>query len=388
MVGPSTRLQPASILSADWSKDLGKRCVYVADVAGRTVHRETARAWSLRAVLDLAARLPHPTLVGVDVALGIPAPYFAAARASATWRDSLHFLDWLSAPLASPRMFDVVRTPADWSVETPFFSVGAGEGALRAYAARTSLLRRIDERMQGKSPFLVSGIPGTVGSATRALWAELRPLLLADRSFVVWPFDGNLDSLLAARTVVVAEMYPAIAYTVALGPTLPHPRIRIGKTVHEQRTPAIRALSSTEWVIQQGVRLGDLGAADGNEDDFDAVMFAAAALRCVLEDRPLAEEADEIVEGGMLLSSLVEARRTAATLQRRLLAGAHEPTSGPIAAGAACPIAGCGHVFARGRLGWDAHVGSVRTHPDWHPAIREPTERRDRFREEFAGWLG
>ncbi len=56
------------------------------------------------------------------------------------------------------------------------------------------------------------------------------------------------------------------------------------------------------------------------------------------------------------------------------------------AGGIACPIPGCDKVFASGRLGWDGHVGSLRTHPDWYPEIKDPEERRLRLKAEFPDW--
>ncbi len=82
------RSAPATIVSADWSKHAAKRAVYVADVPTRSVRRETSSTWTLASLIALAARLPGPVLVGLDVALGLPASYLAAARASDAWRRS------------------------------------------------------------------------------------------------------------------------------------------------------------------------------------------------------------------------------------------------------------------------------------------------------------
>ena len=40
-----------------------------------------------------------------------------------------------------------------------------------------------------------------------------------------------------------------------------------------------------------------------------------------------------------------------------------------------CPIKGCKFTFAQGRLGWDAHVGSLKNHPDYHPRIKNLDDR-------------
>src|SRR5205085_11586914 len=104
---------------------------------------------------------------------------------------------------------------------TPFFRVPPGAGSrtafeLRARLAGASLLREIERRLDAKSAFIVSGIPGTVGSGTLALWSELAPLLRGARTFAVAPFEGQPPELVASRRVVVAELYPRACYSAAL----------------------------------------------------------------------------------------------------------------------------------------------------------------------------
>jgi hypothetical protein len=65
------------------------------------------------------------------------------------------------------------------------------------------------------------------------------------------------------------------------------PRLFIAKTNGDVRRSTIRQLRAANWVRREGVVLQDLTNAEGNEDDFDACMTAAALLRCVLEDVPL-----------------------------------------------------------------------------------------------------
>ena len=52
-----------------------------------------------------------------------------------------------------------------------------------------------------------------------------------------------------------------------------------------------------------------------------------------------------------------------------------------------CPIPGCKKVFQRSRSGWDAHVASSRLHPDWHPEIGDPEQRKERFKDEYPHWF-
>ena len=46
----------------------------------------------------------------------------------------------------------------------------------------------------------------------------------------------------------------------------------------------------------------------------------------------------------------------------------------------ACPIPGCTKVFTGSLGGWDAHVASRRTHPGWLSEIKDPHERKRKFR--------
>lgn len=52
-----------------------------------------------------------------------------------------------------------------------------------------------------------------------------------------------------------------------------------------------------------------------------------------------------------------------------------------------CPIPGCAKLFRGLRAGWDAHVGSVRLHPKWHPDIKDPEARRRQFKTEFHAFF-
>jgi hypothetical protein len=93
------------------------------------------------------------------------------------------------------------------------FSVPKGPRSLGSYVQAAhrhgvTLHRAIETVTRAKPLFIKSGIPGTVGSATCALWRELAPLLVNSRTFRVWPFDGDLEELLKSTKMVIAEVYP------------------------------------------------------------------------------------------------------------------------------------------------------------------------------------
>jgi hypothetical protein len=350
-----------AILCADWAVNPRKREVYVARVAERMVDRLPGAEWTLPALLQAAGQASPSgaTLVGIDVPLGVPR---GLARAAEHPPAPGTFLDWLVEISKTADFFSTCPDPSLWSPLRPFFSVPAGEGGRsRWFASLRSQgvhpLRQVDAATNAKSLFILSGIPGTVGSGARSAWRELTSLLQeADRA-VVWPFDGSLEGLRAQGRTVLAEIYPRAAYALALDPRPPAGRARLAlaKTDPSCRAAAIRALHGQPWVQAYGVRLLDLDRAEGNEDAFDAMMSAAGLLRCVLEDTPLGSTTDPF-EGGILgLDSLN------LNLAERTLSWERDPTpSTPRRAPAArvprdepefpCPIEDCQTVF-RGTRG-------------------------------------
>ena len=328
-----------AFVSADWSKDAGKRSVHVAMPRTRCIRRVKSTAWSLAALLELARELKEetgPVLLGMDLALGVPAGYWRMVQQEAAggWpprhfldavfrflpchagraaggRPPRHFLDWLAGLNPKSDFFREVRSPDDWRTGRPFFAVQPREGGKTAFTRKVAgnMLRRIDEATGAKPLFAVSGMPGTVGSATRALWRELIPLLKeSNRDFAVWPFEGALPALLADKRIVLAETYPGLAYAAALDEPLPARRMRVAKTKREEREYFCDRLAKAAWVREHGVCLGDLGPARADDDAFDSHMTAAAVLRCVLEGRQLcaSEWIDNEAEGAMLLAGPVD----------------------------------------------------------------------------------
>lgn len=322
----STHRGPAVIVSADWSKESSKRSVHVADTEERRIWPEERPDWSLGSLLafsrTLAAR--GPVLVGLDLVLGVPEAYWNRAIEDPRWADQASFVDWVATLDRLPSFFEIANSPDEWRVDRPFFRVPAGKGGLGSVQARagSSLRRRIDECTGANPIFAVSGIPGTVGSGTRALWQELAPLLTEDRDFAVWPFEGELEELLRSGRVVLAETYPGMAYAAAIAPSLPTNRILISKTKQPSREQACELLAEAAWVREGSVELGDLEGPRSDEDSFDSHMTAAAVLRCVMEGRSLDshEWIDAVAEGSMLLAGPVNLKARG----RRLTPSTHE----------------------------------------------------------------
>jgi hypothetical protein len=408
---------PSAILCADWGKEAAKRAVYVADVAGRAVRRVPGRHWSLTGVLVEADRWTSggAVLVTFDAPLGVPQSYMEAWDKASSGLAPTTFLDLLRRTAVMPDFFEATSAPASWRLERPFFAVPPVAGGRSAYehAAESlgvTIYRQIDRQTSANSLFIKSGIPGSVGSATCALWRELAELLTEERTFAVWPFEGDLCPLLATSAVVIGEIYPRAAYATALqsAPPALRPRLSVAKTKPDVRLRAINSLQDAEWVRSLGVTLEDLVDAEGNEDDFDACFTAAALLRCVLERSPIELVADRAApaEGGMLGTGSINL-----DLPERSFGSPQQAWSPLIARGASrgavparrapggvpsreasprtysCPIPGCGKMYRGSRGGWDSHVASLRIHPSWHPELQDEADRKQTYRSEFPDFF-
>lgn len=397
--GRETESMISQFLSADWSKRPDKRSVYMADVGKRRIGKcePSGGSWDVAALLELARRhaLDGAVLIGVDVVLGVPAGYWRMVLD--TWRERPPetFVDWLGGLDVSGGFFETVVAPGEWRAERPWFKVAEGPGGRTSFTSQVDggMLRRIDAATGAKPVFAVAGIPGTVGSGTRAFWKALLPHLSGDRDFAIWPFEGELRSLLASYGVVLCEKYPALAYAAAVADGLPTGRIANSKTKRTWRNEICDRLARAQWVGGNRIDLGDLDGPRANEDDFDAHLTAAAVLRCIQEGLEIAspEWTDATAEGSMLLAGVVDPRRRSVTSGRRARRSpASRAGAGSGANGAAvyrCPIPGCGKVFGGSRAGWDAHVGSTRLHPQWRRGVADPEERKRLFREEFRDWF-
>ncbi len=292
----------SSIVCVDWGKEHRKRRAWLAGVAERTIRPLPISHPSLGAILELAGRRSGRTLVAVDAVLGVPRTYLDRARAAVpAWREASDFLSWLLAAQTVDGFQIEARRASDWSPDRPFIAVPRGKGALSNFwaAAGGRLLREVDVATHAKSVFIVSGIPGTVGGGTRALWQELVPMLKAERTFGIWPFDGTLAAL-EWRPVVLAEIYPRVCCGLALAPAVPTPLKTLAKTDRAIRATYVDRLASADWVRAGAVRFEATARAVDDEDDFDAMFSAAALLRCVLRGHPLDRLPLDPVEGGIL----------------------------------------------------------------------------------------
>jgi hypothetical protein len=377
-----------NIIAVDWGKDARKRSAYRAELATRRISHLPFDG-SVLHLVEYASSLEPPVLIGIDAAIGFPNASWQRLRKTGACQSG-NFIDFLLSTILPAGFFDPVTKPADWSPKRPFIHPPPGSWSLKAFveASNGGFYRQIDLRLNGNPIFVTSGIPGSVGSGTQALWQELIAIGKTSK-FLVWPFHGSLGILLNAETPVIAEMYPKACYGIAMAKTLPAPLMSLAKTRQGSRQDALARLQDSDWVASSQIVLQDLDAALSNEDDFDALMSAAALLRMVVENSPLEgpEDASSTVEGSVLgAASLTNSAIRINSPQPKQSAWV-KTKSTRLPQAYPCPIPGCHHVFHNTRGGWDAHVASVARHPEWHPDVLDATERKQLFKREFPGWF-
>ena len=298
-----------AIICADWSKDSARRAAYVAEVATRSVKRLGRGPFTLKSLVDAAAAYAGDgsVLVGVDAPLGAPRSLLAATHRDLGLPPTATFADWVTKAAAWPDFFSRAVEGEEWSPLRPFFRVTPGADArnrlFRAMRDRgVEPLRDVDTVTAAKSAFILSGIPGSVGSSVVDLWPAL-PGILANRPGGIrwWPFDQAQPETGAAG-IVLAEIYPRALYASALASEPPplRARLSIAKGDRRCRRAAIEALLAQDWVRQNGVRFEDAEPEAITEDPFDALLSAAGALRCVLEGTPLGWAGSDPFEGGIV----------------------------------------------------------------------------------------
>ena len=181
---------------------------------------------------------------------------------------AVSFLDWLER--TPPESFVPVATGAEWTPRRPFVRPIAKGSSWRtaedaAALLEVSLRRRVDTLAGAESMFKLVGAK-QVGAAAIALWRELLAARRSGARFSIWPFEP------AESQVVVAEMYPAALFALALG------YVPV-KSSEAQRRDAVGML-----VRDGAVDPSDAGWAVANDDDFDACVSVVALRRLSASD--------------------------------------------------------------------------------------------------------
>ncbi len=247
---------------------------------------------------DLLAHLAEaargaPVLFGADVPLGLPRAY-AARHARAA-----DFLAFLRTLPGRPDFFAVAPTLAEVGPDRPFYPARGAAGMTRAAHAAAlglpsaaALCRACDrataERPAGAPLFWTLGANQS-GKAAIAFWRDLLlPALAAARPPpLLWPFAGDLGSLLAPGRAVIAETYPAEA--------LRHLGLRVKGSKRRQADraalacplrAAMAALRATPDPALAAALDDGFGADAAGEDRFDSLLGLLCVLNVLEGNRP------------------------------------------------------------------------------------------------------
>jgi hypothetical protein len=306
------------VVAADWSKDPAKRWMVRAerDGAGAYVVSPPEPVGDLGTLvhrLRSQVGVADSVLIGFDFPIGLPATY-AQTAGIGSFRSALRLF-------GSGRWADFYAVSDTPALHQPFFPLPTQvRGNYRSTLARAlgchdlaSMLRRCDRktstRKQAECVFFTLG-GAQVGAGAIVGWRDvIQPSLDIAR---LWPFDGDLSTLLGEPGVTIAEIYPAEAYS-HLGVKFGSGRGR-GKTSREARRVATR-----HWLADFGVgriRLANatLSWVDWGflaEDDFDAMAGLLSMLQVLTGQRSDgAPDTPEIrqVEGWILGQELADIR--------------------------------------------------------------------------------
>lgn len=243
----------------------------------------------------LRSRMSGATiLLGFDFPIGVPTEF--AKRAGIDG-----FREFLTE-LASgdlPNFFTPAESPSEISLKRPFYPQRPGNArqahlvsglGVPDYQALFRLCDRRDGRRNGCALFWTLG-GNQVGRAASHGWQHvLCPLSMnTNLKCAFWPFDGELQQLIASSDVVISETYPAEFYHhLQLG--LASRGSKLDVDARRLETGRLR-----ETAASLGVHLADaavaavsagFGVADNADDDFDAFVGLLGMLRVVLGHQP------------------------------------------------------------------------------------------------------
>lgn len=290
---------PDFVVHADWGASAGKRQVAVAE-------RENGNyvLCSPEGIEDISAfrkRLAQRSsdscvVVGFDFPIGVPEEYARRAGIS-RFPDALSKFgrgEWSD-------FYKRAKRPDQISLHRPFYphNPGRKDGVEQSHLLdglgitdKSDLLRRCErkteERGEASMLFWLVG-PKQAGNAARIGWKEvLAPLYGSDTRTRIWPFDGEMESVLANEGLVVVETYPAEAgHHLGLAPN------GWSKNSQEDRRDQSDALF--RWAERRRVKFApDLRASLSNgfgngkhgEDRFDTVVGLGSMIEVLLSHRP------------------------------------------------------------------------------------------------------
>ncbi len=275
-------LLPEVVVHADWGKHPHKRWMVVAERDGVAFRIGAAEPTSRLPDLIASARSGRrTTLMGFDFPIGVPAFYGRQTGLDdfPAFLGALRRSEWES-------FFELASAEAEISVRRPFYP--RSNGGRRQLHLTNALgapgindLRRLCEMptSQGRRaacPLFWTLGANQVGRGALTGWREVVLRYCHAGSDVgLLPFDGEIDTLLATKSAVFCETYPAEAYR-GLGIVF-----RRGDSKGRQVTRANFAPALIASAARLGVKLGGdsiveieggFGDRPDGEDRFDALV--------------------------------------------------------------------------------------------------------------------
>jgi hypothetical protein len=262
--------------------------------------RQVGDGGPVLARLGLNGGDPGSALLGFDFPMGLPIAY-ARAVGIATFPEAL--LQFGEAQWSE--FFSVSERPEEIGPHRPFYPHSCPEGWTRSRrdlvaALRLpmpALFRRCEQatsERRAACPLFWTVGANQVGKAALAGWRELlQPALREDPPVALWPFHGELHTLIAQGRTIVAEAYPAEFYH--------HLGVRFGSHSgggKRSRDARLRnAATLLQWADNNDVVLkaelrrllhDGFGTAAQGEDPFDAVVGLFGMLNVVIGNRAAA----------------------------------------------------------------------------------------------------
>jgi hypothetical protein len=289
------------ICHADWGSAANKRWLSRATLGSDgsySAHAPTSieNRGDLIPSIRKHIRNDECALVGFDFPIGIPAAYACLAGVTEfrTFLRNLGHGDWVD-------FYRVAVMPSEISLHRPFFPFSPG-GKKQAHLLNAlgieeidDLRRKCERKHSGRKaacPLFWTLGASQVGKAAIVGWRDvLVPALENDSHVLIWPFDGDLNSLLLPGNIVVVETYPAECY----GWFLPEPlrgkgKLEVRRAVggHLTKWAASLALApepSLLYMIERGFPEGD--------DAFDAVVGLMGMIEVVTGRRKPGEPSED-----------------------------------------------------------------------------------------------
>ena len=233
---------------------------------------------------------------GFDFPIGIPV-HFAERAGVTRFRDFLPKLgkgDW-------SEFHSVCDAPEQISVFRPFYPNGGYKGRLmqdllrgHGVSSLEPLLRLCERADHGYSEAscLFWTLGGKqVGKAALVGWKDVLAKAVQEDSIRIWPFDGNIESLLQSERIVVTETYPAEFYRWFAG-TRPQSKMDIESRKRFGSDLLEWARRSEVFITPELEDAIDSGFPKGKDDAFDAVVGLFGILQICLGERRVYEPDD------------------------------------------------------------------------------------------------